>query len=135
MVGPQEVAFDLHSPILASQSPFFRVALNPSGSFSENATRTVKLPEESAKAFNHIITWLYGGSAASVNHWNAECKDYDLGLEVANLADMLGINPFKKWLVDWIMKQLEKEPAPMVARTTSRSTETIKSVKRKPGIS
>jgi BTB/POZ domain len=94
-VGKERILYNLHKTLLCDECPFFERCLN--SGFKESRTGEVILTEDSVKAFDRFVEWVY-------NHkLHAEDENFPLA-ETYTLADKSGMEALKNVIVDAAIK-------------------------------
>ena len=63
LVGPEKTHFYVHKHLLFGSSQFFKAAFD--SKFREAAAREMRLPEDDAASWEHIVRWLYHSNSRS----------------------------------------------------------------------
>jgi BTB/POZ domain len=106
-VGPEKIRYVVHKDVVCSQSPFFSAALN--GRFIESSSQQLELPDCDAKAFDHVILWLYQSRLEPLEYFFKDKKPtYFTLLDLYATADQLDIEGLRNAVVNRVAELAEK---------------------------
>ncbi|KAJ9499237.1 hypothetical protein LTR96_004166 [Exophiala xenobiotica] len=97
IVGKKRTVFKLHRDVLMEKSPFFRKCLT--SGMIEQQTNEVSLPEDSSRAFEFIVRWMYSTSILGARKDWEECEIY-LIMGAWVLADKYCMPDLQNALID-----------------------------------
>nr|KAK5448846.1 hypothetical protein LTR18_001934 [Exophiala xenobiotica] len=97
IVGKKRTVFKLHRDVLMEKSPFFRKCLT--SGMIEQQTNQVSLPEDSSRAFEFIVRWMYSTSILGARKDWEECEIY-LIMGAWVLADKYCMPDLQNALID-----------------------------------